>query len=77
MFVLIRIHFHAESKYDKENLNFENVWKMLKVFCLSSALDIHVQRVKMVHRKYLIQRIKSVAIFKIMNSRKRQIEINK
>ena len=33
LFVLIWIHFHAESKYGNENLNSENLWKSWPVVC--------------------------------------------
>ena len=38
--------FHAESKYDNENLNFEHFWKKVDNFDLSSVFEIHVERVK-------------------------------
>ena len=31
LFVLILTYWYAESKFDNENLNFENVWKCWKV----------------------------------------------
>ena len=49
MFVLI-IHFHAEIKYGNKNLNIENFWqKNLENFCLSAALDILLETVKVAY----------------------------